>query len=136
MAHRYFRCLLLAAATWLYALSVHAQAAGTVDLSGSIQSDRNEALAGTSIVVVHLPTGTRYTVSTDGLGNFAVPNLLAGGPYAIKATQPGFRSQLLTDVFLSASRPMQLELTLLAEQQGTDKRRPREMHLNRSTAQR
>jgi len=41
--------------------------------------------------------------------------LLAGGPYALQIVQPGFRSQVISNVFLKAGQPVSLALTMLPD---------------------
>lgn len=84
----------------------------SASLSGSVQSDQGNALIGASIMAVHLPTGVRRVVATDELGSFAIADMVAGGPYTVQVSQPGYRTQLLTNVFLVANKPVKLDVVL------------------------
>lgn len=124
---RFFSLIAIIACLWLSSVDCAAQvgtetltpetptpeAPAKSSVTGAVQSEANDALVGTSIIAVHLITGARHTTVADGLGNFSLPDLPAGGPYAIKVEQSGFRPQLLTDVLLGANKNMHLELTLL-----------------------
>lgn len=107
-----FRTGALGLLTGTLALLAQAQPLGGVSLGGNVQSDKGEALTGASVTAIHLPTGVRRVVATDGLGTFSMADLVAGGPYTVQVTQPGFRPQLLTNVFLVADKPVKLDLTL------------------------
>lgn len=113
-----FSLIAIVACLWLSSTDCVAQAIAEASakssITGAVQSETNDALVGANIIIVHLTTGTRHTAVADGLGSFSLPDLPAGGPYAIKIEQSGFRPQLLTDVLLSADKNMHLELTLLA----------------------
>jgi hypothetical protein len=112
----------LIAALWLLGLPSVAQSTSAT-LAGSSDSDKNEAVAGTTIVVVHVPTGVRRTAVSDGMGAFALADLLPGGPYTIHITQPGYKSQLLTNMFLKGGQTTQLPIKLVESATAQDERR-------------
>lgn len=74
--------------------------APAMSLMGSVQSDANEPLAGAAITVIHLPSGVRHAVASDGAGRFVVANLLGGGPYLIRVGEGGYRPQTVENIFL------------------------------------
>jgi len=80
-----------------------AQPAG-MSLTGSVQSDAQQPLPGAAITVIHLPSDARHAVASDAAGRFAVPNLLAGGPYLIRVGEGGYRSQTVENIFLEAGK--------------------------------
>ncbi|WBA41525.1 carboxypeptidase-like regulatory domain-containing protein [Hymenobacter canadensis] len=92
-------------------------------LVGSSDTDKNEALAGTTIVVVHVPTGVRRTVVSDGIGAFTLADLLPGGPYTIYITQLGYKSQLLTNMFLKGGQTTQLPVRMTESATAQEERR-------------
>ncbi|WP_171025557.1 TonB-dependent receptor [Hymenobacter jeollabukensis] len=84
-------------------------------LSGTVKSDKDELVVSASVVAIHMPTGIRRTSTTDAFGNFSIPDMLPGGPFTLQILQSGFRTQVLTNVFLTAEKPTQLEFTLVPE---------------------
>lgn len=88
------------------------EATTTAVITGTIQSERGGALTGVSVTALHLPTGIRRVTTTDSQGAFAINTLLTGGPYALQISQPGFRSQVLNNVFLTAATPANFTLVL------------------------
>ncbi|SNR88249.1 TonB-dependent receptor [Hymenobacter mucosus] len=86
--------------------------AASPEIRGTLRTDAGEALAGATVTVVHLPTGTRRTTTTDATGQFSMNALLAGGPYLVQLAQPGYRPRLLTNVFLLPDKPSQYEVAL------------------------
>jgi iron complex outermembrane recepter protein len=84
-------------------------------LSGTIKSEKEEMVVSATVVAIHMPTGIRRTGTTDAFGNFTIPDMLVGGPFTLQIVQPGFRTQVLTNVFLTADKPTQLDFTLAAE---------------------
>lgn len=84
-------------------------------ISGTAQTEAGNPLTGTTIAALHLPTGIRREVTADEQGHFELKTLLTGGPYAIQITQPGFRSQVLTNVFLKSGLPTSFALTLVPD---------------------
>lgn len=101
------------------ALAARAQAppvpANMSAISGSVQSEQGGALIGASVVALHLPTGIRRTGLTDFQGEFELNTLLTGGPYALQIVQPGFRSQVVNDVYLKPGQRTKLTLTLVRD---------------------
>ncbi|MBF9221499.1 TonB-dependent receptor [Hymenobacter ruricola] len=90
-------------------------ATATAEITGSVQAENGTALTGVNIVALHLPTGIRRVVITDNTGAFGLKMLLPGGPYALQISQPGFRPQVINNVFLSVDKPSTLKLTLVAD---------------------
>ncbi|MBJ6107749.1 TonB-dependent receptor [Hymenobacter sp. BT523] len=81
-------------------------------ITGTIQTERGGALTGVSVTVLHLPTGIRRVATTDTQGTFTINTLLTGGPYALQISQPGFRAQVINNVFLKADAPANFALVL------------------------
>jgi len=91
------------------------QAQAVAGISGTIRAESGAPLVGAYVASLHLPTGLRRVVATDEQGHFETKGLLTGGPYALQITQPGFRPQVLNNVFLKGTEPMQLNLALLPD---------------------
>jgi iron complex outermembrane receptor protein len=70
---------------------------------------------GASLTVLHLPTGISRVATTDTTGHFDMNTMLTGGPYILRISQPGFRSQVINDVYLKPDAPVNLTLTLVPD---------------------
>jgi hypothetical protein len=70
----------------------------TSSISGIVKNEKNQALVGATIQAVHTPTGTKYSTSTNKLGNYVLPAVRVGGPYTIQATFVGTQKEEVSDV--------------------------------------
>jgi hypothetical protein len=73
-------------------------------------------LAGATVVVTHLPSGTRATARTNAQGQFIASGLRVGGPYKIDVAAANFQTTSVSDVFVLAGEPYSLSLDLEAAQ--------------------
>ena len=95
----------------LLSLGAYAQTA-SMNLTGSVQSDAQQPLPGAAITVIHLPSGLRYAAASDATGRFAVPKLLAGGPYTIRVGEGGYRPQTVENIFLETGKTTTFNVVL------------------------
>nr|WP_199001782.1 carboxypeptidase regulatory-like domain-containing protein [Flavobacterium sp. ASV13] len=75
----------------------HAQVTSSA-MSGTVRSNKGEALPGATVEIVHKPTGTKYFSTTDFDGGYAAQGLRPGGPYTLKVTYVGFKTTEITDI--------------------------------------
>lgn len=101
-------CCLAVPRTW-------AQTNATATLTGTLLTEQGTPLPGASVVALHLPTGIRRMAATDAQGHFSIDVLLPGGPYVLQISQAGFRSQVVSNMFLQASQPVNLNFTLVLD---------------------
>ena len=92
-----------------------ATAAQTGSIDGVVTTEAGDPAAGVSVVALHLPSGIRRRVITDDKGAFGLAQLLAGGPYALQVTQPGYRPRVTANLFVSAGKPVSINYTLVAD---------------------
>lgn len=95
--------------------SIYAQGNTNSSISGSVYDKDKQSLPGASILAVHTPSGTRYSASTDGTGNFSISNMRVGGPYTITVTFVGFSDFVNSDVFLQLGENKALRVVLAEE---------------------
>ena len=107
--------LILVFAFHLTTLPGWAQGTAMATITGTMQTAQGGLIAGATMTALHLPTGIRRVVATNLQGQFDLNTLLPGGPYALQITQPGFRSQVINDVFLKPGQPTSLTLTLVPD---------------------
>ncbi len=72
----------------------------TSSLTGTVTSTTQENLVGATIVATHLPSGTKYSTSARGAGEFIIANMRPGGPYLIEITFIGYETERINDIFL------------------------------------
>ncbi|WP_345115966.1 TonB-dependent receptor [Hymenobacter algoricola] len=89
--------------------------ATTASINGTARSDKDEALSGATVAAIHLPTGLRRSTSSTSTGSFTMADLLVGGPYTLQVVQPGYRTLLVTNVFLAAGKEAQFSFSLNTE---------------------
>lgn len=84
----------------------------TAGLKGVVVDEKNEALAGASVIAVHLPSGTLYGVLTNEDGRFILSNMRVGGPYQVTINFVGYNKQVYNDVSLSLGNVTDMALSL------------------------
>lgn len=70
----------------------------TSSITGVVLSEKNEAIAGATVVATHVPTGSKYTTVSQTSGQFSFPNVAPGGPYTITASYVGLNTFTKTDI--------------------------------------
>ena len=86
--------LALASATPAFAQSTSAAVAGRVT------SVDGKSVPGATVEIVHQPSGTKQTLTTDAEGRYSTRGLRVGGPYTVTTTAPGMEPSTQNDVFL------------------------------------
>ena len=86
----------------------------TSSVEGRINDADGKAITGATVTITDTRTDSTRTLTTGGNGGFNATGLVAGGPYTITATAPGFEGQTLEDQTLSASGSLRLTFGLTA----------------------
>jgi outer membrane receptor for ferrienterochelin and colicin len=73
-------------------------------------------VSGATVRVVHEPSGTTATSTTDASGGFSLQGLRIGGPFTATVDAEGFQSAQVTDIYLEAGTPFRVPVTLETEQ--------------------
>ncbi|MCW3080466.1 carboxypeptidase regulatory-like domain-containing protein [Segetibacter sp.] len=73
----------------------------TSEIQGIITNENNAALAGATIVAVHIPTNTSYSTTSRKDGHYNLPNVRVGGPYQVAASYIGFKAETQSDIGLA-----------------------------------
>ncbi|KQZ69515.1 hypothetical protein ASE06_01455 [Sphingopyxis sp. Root214] len=111
----HFRHFLAASAAALSLSVALATPAAAQETSSSVRGTVETAsgpVAGASVTVTHVPSGTVSRTTTDASGNFGANGLRVGGPFTVEVTADGFDSAQVTDLFLQAGQPFRLPITL------------------------
>ncbi|MEZ5467700.1 MAG: carboxypeptidase regulatory-like domain-containing protein [Lysobacterales bacterium] len=89
-----------------------AQGTTSSSLNGRVTDPEGRPIAGALVEIVHLPSNTRKTVSTDEQGRYASTNLRVGGPYKITVTKDGYAGEAQDDINLLLGEPSQINIDL------------------------
>ena len=65
----------------------------TSSINGKVKDAKGITVPGASVLVIHVPTGTRYGAVTGSDGYFRLNNLNPGGPYKVTVTYVGYNKQ-------------------------------------------
>jgi len=106
--------LLCAAAAIVAPASAYAQET-TSSIRGEVTSG-GSPVANASVVVTHVPSGSRSTATTGADGGFSLAGLRVGGPYTVAVTAPGFQQAQITDISLQAGQPFRIPVELGGEE--------------------
>lgn len=83
-------------------------------LTGRVQYVDGHVVAGASILAIHTPSGTRYSLATDKDGRYTLNNLRIGGPYTVTVSMVGMQSDTRSDIQVRLGAAQELNLQLLA----------------------
>lgn len=96
------------------AIQVNAQVT-TSSINGKVRDAKGIAIPGASVLIVHLPTGTKYGIITSTEGAYRINNLNPGGPYKITVSYIGYTKQDKGDINLSLGADQRQDFTLQDE---------------------
>lgn len=81
-------------------------------VKGQIMGPNGSPAAGTTITIMHVPTGSTKVVEVSEGGFFNVKGLRVGGPYQIIVDSDRFEDQLLENIYLSLGSDYPVNVTL------------------------
>ena len=84
-------------------------------MTGVVMDAQKGVLPGATVTAVHVPTGTTYEAVTQGDGHFTMQAVRVGGPYTVKASMTGFKTQEQTNVQVSLGESREVTFTLPLE---------------------
>ena len=89
----------------------------TSSIRGSVSDSNGIAIKGAIVTVIHKPSGSRSTYTTNSKGAFFSRGLRPGGPYSVEIRYPDGRGgQIIENIRLQVSEPLPLKVTLAAAQ--------------------
>ena len=92
----------------------------TSKIAGTITDNSGEPLFGASVLIVHVPTGTKSGSMTQDNGRYIVPNLRVGGPYKITFSYVGFKEQVVNNIYLTLGETTNIDAKLVEENTNLD----------------
>jgi hypothetical protein len=84
----------------------------TGTLTGVVSDAQGGVLPGATVVAKHVPTGTTYESVTQGDGVYTMAAVRVGGPYTVRATMNGFKTEEQTEVNVGLGEARSLNFTL------------------------
>ncbi|MCQ4165155.1 TonB-dependent receptor [Tahibacter harae] len=84
-------------------------------MSGRITDSAGNPVAGATVEIVHVPSNTTKTVTTDAEGRFVARGLRVGGPFLVDAEKSGLAKAERGDVYLKLAEDTTVDLTLGAD---------------------
>src|SRR5215467_12549307 len=91
-------------------VSVHAQVTGAT-LSGTVTDSSGAVIPGVMVSIKNRATGVARNLTTDEVGFYSAPNLLAGD-YDVTASAPGFSTVVQSNIALAVGAQQQLNISL------------------------
>ncbi|HEY0179338.1 MAG TPA: carboxypeptidase regulatory-like domain-containing protein [Dokdonella sp.] len=111
MSKRLRERLLALAVGSAFAVSAYGQNTSS-SISGRVVDAAGKPVAGATVEIVHVPSGTSRTVVTDADGRYSAQGLRVGGPFEIKASAADGEKADQPDVFLKLAEDTTLNLTV------------------------
>ena len=84
----------------------------TSNISGVIKDASNKVIDGATIVVVHQPSGTKYTTTSNKVGAYDFLNVRIGGPYKLVATNVGYKQFEQLDIFAPLGSTINVDVNM------------------------
>lgn len=81
-------------------------------ISGKVTDAKKEPLAGVSVTAVHVPSGTKYGVSTTNDGRYYLNGLRIGGPYTVTVSMTGKQQQVQEQVVIRLGEQLQFNFEM------------------------
>jgi hypothetical protein len=99
------------AATTTIATPAFAQETSS-SIRGTVTDQNGAPVAGATVVVTHVPSGTTSTQTTDASGGFNAAGLRLGGPFNVQVDADGFEPATQEIGFLSAGQAQRISVSL------------------------
>ncbi|MDQ0010231.1 hypothetical protein J2T07_002421 [Luteibacter jiangsuensis] len=103
----------------LFAVPAFAQETSST-ISGRVLDAAGQPVANATVVIVHEPSGTTKTTTTDASGRYSAQGLRVGGPFDVTATKEGSPSVRQDNVYLQLGADTSVNLTAGAAASAAD----------------
>ena len=108
------------AAVWIWVLAMLFTASTAFaqytssSMSGRVVDSSGNPVAGATVTIVHVPSNTVRTSTTDADGRYSAQGLRVGGPFKVTASKSGMESVEKTAVYLQLAVGSTINLTMRA----------------------
>lgn len=111
-----FRLLFTTAVLLGWAASgVLAQGVTTSGVGGTVTDEQGKPLAGATVAITHVPSGTRSSTTTRSNGQYLATGLRVGGPYSITATAAAGAPVTADGIYLELGQTSDVGLVVRTE---------------------
>ena len=93
-------------------LAMFGQDATTSSMNGKIVDGKGLPLPGSTIVAIHVPTGSLYGATANNQGYFTIQGMRPGGPYKVEVSFVGYSKKTFTDITLQLGETYSLNTGL------------------------
>lgn len=97
------------------ASAAFAQGVTTAAMNGTVVDNDGQPMPGAVIIAVHVPTGTQFGTTSRTDGKFNISNMRVGGPYTLKASFIGYKTQIQEGITLSLGQNFTIDFKLAPE---------------------
>ncbi|TZG27422.1 TonB-dependent receptor [Sphingomonas montanisoli] len=97
-----------------------AMAQETTSAIHGIVTDGGAPVADANVVILHTPSGTRQTLTTNANGEFNATGLRVGGPFNVIVTAAGKPSSTVTDIYTVVTQAYELPVDLSGSASGPE----------------
>jgi hypothetical protein len=84
----------------------------TSSISGIIKDSKGAELPGATVLATHLPSGTKYGMTTRADGRYSLNNVRVGGPYALSVSFVGYKTSTSDILKLDLGQKLIQDFTL------------------------
>jgi hypothetical protein len=81
-------------------LAIYGQDATTSSMNGKIVDAKGLPLPGSTIVAIHVPSGSMYGATANAQGFYSLQGMRPGGPYKVEISFVGYSKKTFTDITL------------------------------------
>ena len=81
-------------------LAMFGQGSTTSSMNGKIVDAKGLPLAGSTVVAIHVPSGSLYGATANAQGYFSILGMRPGGPYKVEVSFVGYSKKTFTDINL------------------------------------
>ncbi len=97
------RIALLLFASFALASVGYSQNITSSGMNGTVTDSDGNAVAGATVRIVHVPTGTTKTMTSSGNGSFSARGMRVGGPYTVTASFDGYQTSTVEGIYLTVA---------------------------------
>lgn len=90
----------------------YSQGVTTAALKGKVVDQNGKPLFATTVLAIHTPTGTQYGTVTSEDGLFYIRNMKIGGPYTVKVSSVGYKSEEVKGLYLDLNKTADIKVVL------------------------
>ncbi len=101
---------------WLFFAGVntlsYSQGITTASLNGKVVDKTGAPISYATVLAIHTPTGTQYGTTTSEDGLFYIRNMKIGGPYTVKISFVGYKTEEIKGIYLELNKTANINVVL------------------------